>query len=824
MAQVPSELPKGGLVASCVPESAAPSYDGFYDYDIPAALQDKAQAGMRAVVPFGSANAERLCMIWRVYPAEEAANRPRKPILALPDDEPVLTEELRFLAEWLHEHTFCTWSDAVRQVLPGGMRLSLGGKYRLGEISPAAPLSEPEAALLLKLRREGAKEFSAPLSADKEERALFQSLAAKGALIPESKSKVAPLTRRLVRLSDRFLTNPADFSPTPKQERVLDILREEKELPVKECAYRAGVTDVVVKNLIKSGAAESFEREMTRARTGAKAVISPDDTVLTDEQQSAYDAVARSIAAGKAAAFLLQGVTGSGKTAVYEKLIAFALSLGRTALLLIPEISLTPQTVAYFEARFGDAVALIHSGLSLAQRLDTDKRIRRGEASIVIGTRSAVFAPLEHIGLVILDEEGDHSYRSEQSPRYHAAEVAKARARFHSAAIVFGSATPSLESRWRAENGVYTLLRLTKRYRDVPLPEVRIVDMNAERARGNDGNFSLELTNALRETLRRGEQSILLLNRRGYRTLLQCPRCHEPLCCPNCAVPLTYHKANDSLLCHYCGYLAPADLPCPHCGRTDMIRTGFGTQKLEEELAALIPEARLLRMDADTTVSRDSYERNFRAFAAREYDILCGTQMIGKGLDFPNVTLVGVISCDSVLFSGDFRSYERTFSLLTQVVGRGGRRETPGRAILQTFLPEHYIIYLAAAQDYERFYREEIALRKSLLFPPVCDICAVWFSSLSQEAAREGAVWFQERLTERIAARSERERKEMPLVALGVSEPPIPKLRGKYRLRILLKCKDTPPLRAMIRQLLQSAVKEPLFRQVTVYAEMNGDC
>ncbi len=571
---------------------------------------------------------------------------------------------------------------------------------------------------------------------------------------------------------------------------------------------------------MKAGIAESFEAELLRVPRDAQATISPDDTVLSAEQQAAYDAVAEQITAKKAAAFLLHGVTGSGKTAVFEKLIALTLRQGRQVLLLLPEIALTPQVVQYFQSRFGNRVALIHSGLSLAQRFDTDKLIRRGEISIVIGTRSAVFAPLPDIGLIILDEEGERSYKSEQSPRYHAAEAAKARAKYHNAALLLASATPSLESRYLAERGVYRLLKMTKRYNQTPLPEVTIIDMNVERMNGNGSPFSIALSDALYENLQRGEQSILLLNRRGYHTLLQCTKCYEPVYCPNCSVPMTYHKTNGSLLCHYCGHVQPPVTKCPKCGNDRMRQMGFGTQKLEESLQSLLPDARILRMDADTTMTRTAYETGFRAFANHEYDILCGTQMIGKGLDFPNVTLVGVVSVDKALFAGDYRSYERTFSLVTQVVGRGGRGSHAGRAILQTYMPDHYVLNLAAEQDYDRFYAEELSLRRALMFPPICDLCVIGFSGIAAERVRIAANRFVEILAEQVRVQN----LKLPLRVLGPVEAGYGKLNGKYRRRVLLKCKNTAEMRAFIRSLLEAAYSDKAFGGISVFADMNGDC
>ena len=827
-------MPGIGAAAKSVPvisvalDAASLAYDRLYSYTADPDTAAIVCPGMRAAVPFGKGNRRRLAMILKVTQQDRQEINPSfvlKPVAALLDEQPVLTQELLHLVDWLHEHTFCTWYDAVRAVLPGGMKMRLEERYLLLEPPVGVRLTLHENTflqILKKARLPQEREELLTCAGNPEKQKIVAALVQKGCLmeVSEGRQLIGDSTQRMVRLSAAYFADEPRFHLTPKQNAVAAVLKEYESLSAKECAYQAGVTELVVKNLVKTGAAEFFEAELLRVPRDAKATVSPADTVLSPQQQAAFDAAAEPLRANKAAAFLLHGVTGSGKTAVFEQLIALTLSLGRKVLLLIPEISLTPQVVQYFQARFGSQVALIHSGLSLSQRLDTDKLIRRGEVQIVIGTRSAVFAPLSDLGLIILDEEGERSYKSDQSPRYHAAEVARARCKYHNAVLMLASATPSLESRYLADRGVYTLLRMPERYNQAPLPAVQIVDMNEERMNGNGSPFSTALANALGENLKKGEQSILLLNRRGYHTLLQCAACYEPVYCPNCSVPMTYHKANDSLLCHYCGHVQEPVTKCPKCGGTRLKQMGFGTQKLEEELQALLPDARILRMDADTTMTRAAYETGFSAFAKHEYDILCGTQMIGKGLDFPNVTLVGVLSVDKALFAGDFRSYERTFSLVTQVVGRGGRGSSPGRAILQTFMPDHYVLTLAAAQDYDRFYEEELTMRRSLTFPPVCDLCVIGFSGLWEERVTAASARFVELMREALS----REKAKFPLRVLGPVPAGYGRLNGKYRRRLLLKCKDTAEFRRFVRGLLSDAFAEPAFTGVSVFADMNGDC
>ena len=821
----------GVLTAGIALDAAAFSYDRLYSYRVPDDLAPLLLPGMRVMVPFGTGNRMRLGMALTVsetaLPARSGGSRQTvlKPVHTVLDDEPVLTDELMMLVRHLHDTTFCTWYDAVRAVLPGGLQLRLGEQYALNAIPQDAALTEAELALYRAAETAGSPQKQQEvLSArnDPLKQKLLQSLVKKGCLsvIPESRQRIGDSTRRMVRLTPEYADAPQDFRPTPKQRAAIRALEEYGTLSVRECAYAAGVTETVITNLVRSRIAESYSAEQLRVPRDASVTVPPENTVLSAQQQAAYDAAAAAIDAGKAAAFLLYGVTGSGKTAVFEQLILHTLQKGRQVLLLIPEISLTPQVVQYFQSRFGNQVAMLHSGLSLAQRYDTDKLIRRGEISIVIGTRSAVFAPLPRVGLIILDEEGEHSYKSEQSPRYHAADVAKARCRYHNAVLMLASATPSLESRYLAERGVYHLLRMDQRYNQAPLPAVTVVDMNTERMNGNGSPFSVTLTEALLENLQNGEQSILLLNRRGYQTLLQCTQCYEPVYCPNCSVPLTYHKKNNSLMCHYCGHVQPPVSKCPKCGGSKLRQMGFGTQKLEEELQSLLPDARILRMDADTTMTRTAYETGFQAFSRGEYDILCGTQMIGKGLDFPNVTLVGVVSVDKALFSGDFRSYERTFSLVTQVVGRGGRGAHPGRAILQTYMPDHYVLQLAAQQDYDRFYEEEISVRRALLYPPVCDICVIGFSDFDERHVQRAAADFTRMLTDEIRQKN----LKLPLRVLGPVPAGYGRLCGKYRMRLLLKCKNTAEMRGFIRGLLERAHSEKITQLAAIYADMNGDC
>jgi len=808
------------IIAEIAVSGAAYSFDMLFSYAVPEDMRECAACGCRVYVPFGRGNKKRIGVIMRLT---EGSADGLKPIAALIDEQPVVSEELLGLAEYVREHTFCTYFDAVRAMLPPAMSISAEEKFRLGTMPENAQISEEADELWEKLRVCGGdpNEFL-PAYIGVSGRHCVDELIEAGALLTDNifRQAVGDAQVRMVRLTDRYLSSPESFKLTPKQKQVADLLEECGSASEREAAYMCGVTAAVVKRLIVNGAAEEYDMEVLRSvEDGSEERCDPENIVLSEEQQKAHDAVLAQLFEKKPAVFLLHGVTGSGKTSVFERLIHDTVKHGRQAMLLIPEIGLTPQILRRFRSLFGERVAVIHSGLSQGQRLDEYKRIKRGAADIVIGTRSAVFAPLDNIGLVIMDEEGERSYKSDSSPRYTTSDIAKQRCAHHGAVLLLASATPSIESYYLAEKGAYRLLTMKKRFHSGSLPEVSMIDMNIEREEGNASEFSRKLVEEVKLNLENGEQTILLLNRRGYHTIISCCDCYQPVYCPNCSVPLTYHKKNDKLMCHYCGYVSEPVSVCPSCGSQRLKSMGFGTQKLEEELSVFFPGVRVLRMDADTTFSRYSYEKGFNAFRNGEYDIMIGTQMIGKGLDFPNVTLVGVLSVDKALYAGDFRSYERTFSLITQVVGRGGRGDRQGRAILQTFMPDHYIMNLAAAQDYEGFYREEIAIRRAMIFPPLCDMCVFCFSGAREEPVRDGAF----AVLELMNAELRKLQPSTPVRVLGPVKASYGKIGGKFRWRIIMKCKNNAEMRGFISSVLRNSAKLGAMREVTLYADMNGD-
>ena len=806
--------------AKVVLSGTAYGFDTEYTYRVPEILSLTLRAGQRVLVPFGRGNQKRVGLVMRVYQRDDEEGI--KPIISLVDRDPLISDELLNMVRWLKDNTFCTYYEAFRTIVPSGFAVSLGVSYTL---SPQRP-TEDDALTLTEtalyetlLSADTQKKFDAAVS--EADPALLESLAEKGLLerSDEIKRRVGDETVTMVKLSDAYLNGEVDHGKTPKQRLVEEFLSESGAASVKEVIYFVGVTRTIIKNMVDKGILEEYKYETFRTPQFTERGSKLDEITLSAEQQTAYDGIMELINARKPAGALLHGVTGSGKTAVFIKLIQSVTEQGRSALLLVPEISLTPQLVGKFKAAFGDTVAVIHSALSLGQRMDEFKRAKNGTAKIVIGTRSAVFAPLSDIGVIIMDEEGEGTYKSESSPRYHARDVAIQRCGAHNCVLLMASATPSLETYYYAKSGRYRLFELNHRYNDAPLPQVVVADMSIEAEQGNRSPFCEDLVRAVNENLKNGRQSILLLNRRGYNTFAVCNSCREAIKCPNCLLPLTLHKPNSRLMCHCCGYSVKFDGRCPKCGGNNIRTSGLGTQLIEEELETFFPGARVLRMDADTTSSRLQYEEKFRDFEDGKYDIMIGTQMIAKGLDFPKVTLVGVISLDNSLFAGSYRSYERTFSLLTQVVGRGGRGEDKGVAYIQTYLPDHHVIELASQQDYKGFYEQEIALRRELIYPPFCDICQITFSAPLESDAIKSANAFVGLMREKIETLTEK----FPLRVLGPARVGQGRANRRYRHSLTIKCKNSKQFRAFISELLITASKDKRFQNVRVSADINPE-
>ncbi len=778
--------------------------------------------GLRVLVPFGGGNRRRQAVILSVQKEQPVPKL--KPVAAVLDEEPLFTSEMLETALWLKEHTFCTLFEALKTQLPPGLTMRVTPLYRAVQ-----NVTEDELAALSEEERRVYFEV-ASFDDGLERGALFKALGLselctvpeklikKGLLtVDVSAERVAnDATVRMARLAvegDELFARLAEQKLTQKQQTVITFLSEVGCATVKEISYFAVASSAVVNALVKKGLVEFFEKE--RLRSPVKTVGTVADTVvLNDEQQAVFEQLSDLSKGEKPAAALLYGVTGSGKTQVYMRLIEDVLSRGKRALVLVPEISLTPQVVDGFTRRFGRNVAVLHSGLSVGERMDEWKRIRRGDATIVVGTRSAVFAPLSDLGLIVFDEEQEHTYKSETSPRYHARDVAKFRAAKNNALVLLASATPSVDSFRRAKEGKMRLLTLDSRYGEAKLPTVKVADMRADES----GYAIGEALKAEMETcLAAGKQVILLLNRRGYHTFVSCRHCGHVLTCPSCSVSMTYHAANAQLMCHYCGYHRPRLIACPECGEEALRYAGLGTQKVEDDLAELFPDVPVLRMDADTTMSRFSYEEKFAAFARGEYQIMIGTQMVAKGLDFPDVGLVGVLSADQTLYGDDYRAYETAFSLLTQVIGRAGRRDANSLAVIQTMTPENPVIALAAAQDYPAFFETEIESRYRMKYPPFSDLFQIGFVGERESTVKSAADDFLSMLHTAVTTTYT----DVPLIALDPTRATVAKAAGKYRYRLLLKGVSRARTREMLAALLTLFGKDPKHKTVTAFIDVN---
>lgn len=805
-------------VARVSVENAVYHFDKEFSYLIPPKIE-RDLTGCRVVVPFGRGNARRQGIVTGIVSEDTAENL--KEIADVLDDEPVLSKEQLGMCAFMKEHYFCAYYDAVKAMLPAGINYRLSVDYSvntdLGD--RFYDLSDEWRRIVNIIRSKNNKiEKNALLSElGYMTAAVLDEMEADGVLVKTDSAlrRVGDKTIKMLRLADDYADIADSMKLSAKQQSVIDLLQSVGSASAKEICYYTGVTSSVSDTLVKKGLAVYFDDEVFRVPQSSGAVKK--DVVLTEEQQKAYDELLSLYRGDSAEVSLLYGVTGSGKTSVFFKLIEQAVADDKGVIVMVPEIALTPQLLSMFKAHFGDKVAVFHSALSLGERLDEYKRVQRGIAKIAVGTRSAIFAPFEDLGLIIMDEEQEHTYKSEAKPRFNAKDLARYRCSYHKGLLLFSSATPSVETFYYANTGAYHLHILSKRYGSATLPEVIIEDMNEEVAVGNTGSYSSRLLQSIEDNLDHSKQSILLLNRRGYNSFVTCNSCKEPLTCPNCSISLTYHSANNRLMCHYCGYSVKYTGECPTCRSHGLRLSGTGTQKAEVELSEIFPQARVLRMDTDSTMTRSSHEKKLDAFARGDYDILVGTQMVAKGLDFPNVTLVGVLNADRMLYVDDYRSYENTFSLLTQVVGRSGRGNDKGRAIIQTFTPENPIISLAAQQDYDAFYSAEIALRKAMLYPPFATICLVGFVSDNARKSTEAARAFLTKMTDFLKT----DYPDIPLRVLGPVPASVFKVSNKYRYKLILKCRNDHRFRKMLGEMLVAFSKERVFSDVTVYADVD---
>ena len=802
--------------------SAAPySIDKPYDYLVPEPWLELAVPGVRATVPFGRGNRTSEGLILARGQGEKLPGL--KPLTAVLDPQPVLDADGIALALWLRGRYFCTMFEAARTLLPAGLWFRLRQIWRLTESGREAPedCRTPVAqAAIDALQAAGGQ---AELERLEEAcgpgvGAVLRALEKEGAVTHETaaRRKVGDRTRSVAALAVEAEEALAAINPRRASVRkaVVEFLAASGRTAAADVCYFTGASMPTLRAMERAGLVTLTAEEELRVPTETAPPEPP--AVLTAEQTAAFEAIRALTETGRPEAALLQGVTGSGKTQVYLALVADALDRGRTALVLVPEIVLTPQMMRRFSGRFGSAVAMLHSGLRVTERYDQWKRIRRGEVRVVLGTRSAVFAPLKNLGIIILDEEQESGYQSENAPRYHARDVAKYLCGRDKAVLVLGSATPSVETAWAAEQGIYHRCELKERYNRQPLPEVVIADLRAEIRAGNSGAIGAVLRRELEQNLERGEQSILFLNRRGNSRMLLCVECGNVPQCPRCSVPLTYHSANGRLMCHHCGHSERAPDRCPVCGGL-LKHVGSGTQKVEEELRQLFPDTEILRLDADTAAS--GHEPILRRFQEERIPILLGTQMVAKGLDFPGVTLVGVLAADLSLYVDNYRSAERTFSLLTQVVGRAGRGGRRGRAVIQTYAPENDVIRCAARQDYQSFYQGEIRMRQLRRCPPFADLFTLTVSGTEEGAVLRASARVRQALDGLCAAPDMAAAKPE---ALGPAPAPVVKLNNRYRYHCLLICRNDTAARAHIRALLRDFSADRANRGMHLFVDCNS--
>ncbi len=811
------------MIAKIAVSAANFAIDKPYSYFVPEEMA--VSPGMRVTVPFGRGNRPVEGMVLELAEGEGTG---LKAVANCLDEEPVLSGTMLHLAAFMRERYFCTFYDAAHAMLPAGLWFQTKQRYALTEDRAwqEKPPRQKNALAVLTLlaelggqAEESALQDAVPDSGDFQ-KAIAYLLKKKWITCQTNyRRRTIDKVEKLVTLAVPVEEAMAYASSRPKsaamQRSVLTLLCGVGAAAEKEICYFTGAKPATVRRLAALGYVTLTEQPVLRCRQIQPAVLDG-PLVLSEEQQQVFAGLSQQMAQETPGVALLYGVTGSGKTSVYLKLIHTCLERGGSAMLLVPEIALTPQLLGLVAAHFGERVAVLHSSLPAGERYDQWKRIHDGRAKVVVGTRSAVFAPCQNLRLVILDEEQEHSYKSENTPRYAAKEVAIWRGAKEKALVLLGSATPSVESMYRADSGDYRLYRLFYRYNGKPLPEVEIVDMRQELEAGNDSSISRRLLQGMKETAGAGKQTILFLNRRGNSRALVCVDCRETPECPRCSARLTYHSANGRLMCHYCGFSIPVPKACPKCGgRFKPI--GVGTQKAEEELKVLLPGLTVDRMDADTVSAAHTHEQILRHFQQEKVNVLLGTQMVAKGLNLPEVTLVGVLDADLSLYADSFRAAETTFHMLTQVVGRAGRGDTPGKAVIQTLAPEHQVIGLGAKQDYDGFYKLELPLRRLQSLPPFGDLVTVTFSGQEEPNVLQGAEKFRLSLCACL-----REEAIPDCTVLGPAPCAVPKINYHFRYRLMLRCRLTRPLRGLLAQLLRQFWQDRQTRGVSAFVDVNG--
>ncbi|MEH7155600.1 primosomal protein N' [Neobacillus drentensis] len=778
-------------IASVIVDVPTKQTDRAFDYLIPEQWSGVIQPGMRVIVPFGPRKIQGFVTSLK----SQSEFKKLREIIEPMELEPVLNTELLELGDWLTEHTLCFKIFAYQVMLPAALKAKYEKSVQLAAGMQITDLPEPLHALFESNQlvdwEEALKNGMVPL---------LQKEAAKGNLeviyivkekVKKKKLKFVRPLLSLAELKEEVAHFPAKAE---KQKQVLSYFIEHFDaVEMRKLVAEKIATSATIKALVEKKLLIEFEMEVYRDPFEHSTFKRSKPLPLTTSQQTAIAPILNSIETNRHEVFLLYGVTGSGKTEIYLQSIQEVIERGQEAIVLVPEISLTPQMVNRFKGRFGDLVAVLHSGLSAGEKYDEWRKIQRKEVKVAVGARSAIFAPFENLGIIIIDEEHETSYKQEEMPRYHARDVAIERARTYNCPVVLGSATPSLESFARAQKKVYHLLSLPSRMNNQSLPSVEIIDMREELRNGNRSMFSRKLFEMLKDRIEKKQQSVLFLNKRGHSSFVMCRDCGYVMNCPNCDISLTYHRVHEQMKCHYCGYESHVPKECPECSSEYIRYFGTGTQKVEDELGKILPEARVIRMDVDTTGRKGSHERLLTDFQNGKADILLGTQMIAKGLDFPNITLVGVLSADTMLHLPDFRASEKTFQLLTQVSGRAGRHELPGEVIIQTYTPEHYSIELAGTQDYDLFYQREMMMRKNHHYPP--------FYYLSLITVSHEQLMTVVTATEKIVS-FVRSQVSTHAVVLGPAASPIPRINNRYRYQCLIKYKREPNLAKMLKTIL----------------------
>jgi primosomal protein N' (replication factor Y) (superfamily II helicase) len=797
-------------IASVIVDVPTRQTDKLFDYRIPDKYIGSILPGMRVIVPFGPRKIQGF-----VLEVKSESNLTKLKDICEPMDlHPVLTKELLELGDWLTEHTLCYKISGFQAMLPAALKAKYQKKIVLSEQTSVETLP-----FSIQLFFQNSKELSWDEAVDQGILADIQKEAAKGTLdvIYEVRDKVRKkkLKHIISSLSKEQLIKEKKNLPDRaiKQQRILDFFIENPDpIELRSLLKILNTSSSVIKGLVEKNIMIEKDLEVYRDPYQDRHFSKTSPLPLTKGQQEAINPIQNSIFQNEHEVFLLYGVTGSGKTEVYLQSIQSVLEKGKEAICLVPEIALTPQMVNRFKGRFGDQVAVMHSGLSAGEKYDEWRKIQRKEVSVVVGARSAIFAPFENLGIIIIDEEHETSYKQEETPRYHARDVAIKRGEHFNCPVVLGSATPSLESFARAQKNVYSLLSLPTRMNNQALPDVEIVDMRDELRSGNRSMFSNSLFEKMKDRIDKGQQIVLFLNKRGHSSFVMCRDCGFVVNCPNCEISLTYHRNGQQMKCHYCGHEEYVPSKCPECSSEHIRYFGTGTQKVEEELGKIIPEARVIRMDVDTTSKKGSHEKLLDAFQNGKADILLGTQMIAKGLDFPNITLVGVLSADTMLHLPDFRSSEKTFQLLTQVSGRAGRHELPGKVIIQTYTPEHYSVELSGKQDYNQFYQHEMVVRKTHRYPPFYFLSLI---TISHEDLLK-VVSVTEKITKYL-----RSKLSDKTIVLGPVASPIPRIKNRYRYQCLIKYKQEPELSNALRIILDQYQQEMASTGLQISVDLN---